>query len=138
MESFVQDLASFERIHQWWSPQTFQLLTNKTLTEFSRAKLAELPTLGPLLQTGTLEEFEAFIAAILEAAPKMITVVLACCLDRLHTIDCAQQPVSAAIVAWYRQEGWNFPQFRHEQDNECQKIDDSCPTICATNLVYDA
>ena len=136
MESFVQDLASFERIHQWWSPKTFQVLTNKTLTEFSRAKLAELSTLGPLLQTGTLEEFEAFIAAILEAAPKMITVVLACCLDRLHTIDCAQQPVSAAIVAWYRKEGWNFPQFSHEESG--QKIDEDESIRHATNLIYDA
>lgn len=136
MESFLQDLSAFERIHQWWSPQTFQLLSNKTLAEFTRAKLAELPTLGPLLQTGTLEEFEAFIAAILEAAPKMITSVLACCLDRLYGIDCAQQPVSKPIVAWYRREGWSFPEFCHELPT--QKIDEDESTRRATNLVYDA
>lgn len=135
MEPFVDELRKFEAIHQWWSPQTFQRLENKTLTEFTRAKLADLSTLSPLLQSGSVEEFETWIAAILEAAPKMITVVLACCLDRLHQMDYAQDAISQSIVAWYRKEGWSFPPFHHEQG---QKIDDDWNGRTATQPEDDA
>ena len=123
MEQFVEALRSFEAIHQWWSPQTFQRLDNQTLKTFVEEKLVELSKLSPLLQTGTVDEFESFIAAILDIAPKMITVVLACCLATLHAFHHAQEPVSHSIVDWYRQEGWAFPPFCHEQD-VVKKIDD--------------
>lgn len=135
MEQFLDNLRKFEMMYQWWSPQTFQRLENKTLTEFTRKTLYQLSTLGQLLQSGSVEEFEALIAAILETAPKMITVVLACCLDRLHQIDYAQQAISQPIVAWYRQEGWSFPPFHHEQG---QKIDDDGNGRIATQPEDDA
>jgi len=135
MESFVDDLRKFEVTHQWWSPQTFQRLENQTLKTFVEETLSESTVAQTLLQSGSTDDFESFIAAIFEVAPKMITVVLACCLNHLYSIDSAEQPISQPIVAWYRQEGWNFPPFRHE---EVQKIDEDVPARNVTNLLYDA
>ncbi len=136
MDDFVDELRKFEVIHQWWSPQTFQRLDNQTLKRFVEETIAKFDAVQTLLQTGSVDDFETWIASILEQAPKMITVVLACCLNTLHTYDCNEQPISRAIVGWYRQEGWNFPPFLHEQGG--QKIDESESMRRATNLIYDA
>ena len=135
MEQFVDELRKFEVIHQWWSPQTFQRLDNQTLKRFVDEQISTCEAFEQLLQTGSTDEFETWIAAILEAAPKMITVVLACILNNLHSLDSANQLLSEQIVAWYRKEGWSFPPFRHEMVQKIEPEDSVCK---ATNLLYDA
>lgn len=134
MESFVQELASFEHIHQWWSPHTFQRLDNQTLKTFVEKIISESFVIQNLLDTGSIDDFESFLAAILENAPKMITIVLACCLDYLFRMDSEEITISHSIVTWYRQEGWNFPEFRHEH----QKIDENILTEIATHPLQNA
>ena len=43
MEAFVQVLVSFERIHGWWSDETFTKLDNQTLRNFVRDTIRETP-----------------------------------------------------------------------------------------------
>ncbi len=136
MDVFVEELRKFEVTHSWWSPQTFSRLENQTLKTFIQTTLKEHPVVQTLLQTGSEEEFETFLAKILDASPKMITVTLACCLDTLYSMDCTEQHISRAIVAWYRKEGWKFPPFLHE-DGE-QKIDETESKRPATDILYDA
>ncbi len=132
----MDELRKFEVTHSWWSPQTFSRLENQTLKTFIQTTLKEHPIVQTLLQTGSEEEFETFLAKILDVAPKMITVTLACCLDMLYDMDCTEQSISRAIVAWYRKEGWKFPPFLHE-DGE-QKIDGADSNRPATDILYDA
>lgn len=132
----MEELRKFEATHSWWSPQTFSKLDNQTLHTFIQTTLQANPVIKTLLQTGSVEDFEAMIVKILEVAPKMITVTLACCLDTLYTLDCDEKPISKEIVGWYRKEGWMFPPFLHEGSE--QKIDRIDSKQIATNLLYDA
>ncbi len=114
MEAFVQVLVSFERIHSWWSDETFTKLDNKTLRNFLQDTLLECPYIDDLLANGTTAEMDQFKIQLLEKCPKMIQATLMNLLDYLYTFDTAGKPFSKDLVTWYRSQGWQFPNFSHE------------------------
>jgi hypothetical protein len=126
MEAFIQDLHTFEAEHSWWSPETFLRLENQSLKDITRKAFEEHADLiQRLTDEGTVEDMVVLETHLQEKAPKMIIVTLACFLDILYKqATDYSKPISKDIVAWYRQKGWQFPEFPHEVfDNKSVKIE---------------
>ncbi len=112
----MQVLVSFERIHGWWSDETFTKLDNQTLRNFVRDTIRETPYIESLVTTGTTADMEQLKSLLLETCPKMAQATLMNLLDYLYAFDMAGNPFSKELVAWYRTQGWQFPKFSHESD----------------------
>ena len=116
METFVEAIASFEKIHSWWSDETFLKADNATLKKFVQNMIYINEYTTDLAVTGTTESMEQLIATLNEQSPKMIVATLMNFLDYLFTFDTDGKLYSKEIVAWYRAQGWQFPPFSHEED----------------------
>lgn len=115
MESFFQDLRAFEAEHSWWSSETFMKLDNSTLQMFTKRLFQKhAVVIQPLIQEGIAEEMDTFQTMLQQRSPKMIVAILARFLDQLHNAVETDKNISHPVVAWYRQKGWQFPEFPHE------------------------
>lgn len=114
MEAFIDALTAFERIHSWWSDETFQKLDNQTMRNFLQDTIGEHSWCHDLASSGTAEQMDQFKAQLLDRCPKMTQSALMNFLDYVYTFDTTGTPFSTQIVAWYRAQGWQFPPFSHE------------------------
>jgi len=114
MEPLLQQLKSIELEHRWWSPEVFLRLENKTLERKVKATLQNHAWITNLVAQGTVKDMETFKDALHEKTPLMIVSVLACFLDTMFLQETIGLPISIQIVKWYRQQGWQFPEFKCE------------------------
>lgn len=114
MEEFVDTLVSFERIHSWWSDETFLKVDNTTLKNFVHDTLYDSPYIEELATNGSVESIEKLKERLKDKSPKMLFSVLINFLDYLHVRDTDRIPLSKDLVTWYRDQGWKFPAFSHE------------------------
>ena len=114
MEELIKDLKRIEMEHRWWSPEVFLSLENKTLKRKVVDILNKSSYITRLAAYGTKEDIQAFTFALHEETPMMIVSVLSCFLDKMFTLETLHIAISQQIVAWYRNEGWQFPKFKCE------------------------
>jgi hypothetical protein len=118
MDAFIDTLAAFERIHSWWSDETFLKTDNTTLKNFVRDTLHESPYIEELATSGTAESMDALVERLKEDSPKMLLATLVNFLDYLYARDTDRVPFSKELVTWYRVKGWKFPPFSYEKKCE--------------------
>ena len=115
MDAFIDTLAAFERIHSWWSDETFLKADNMTLKNFVHDTLYDSPYIEELATSGTAESIENLTERLKEESPKMFLATLINFLDYLYARDTDKVAFSKELVAWYRGRGWQFPPFSHEK-----------------------
>ena len=114
MDAFIDTLTAFERIHSWWSDETFLKTDNTTLKNFLHDTLYESPYIEELSTNGAAESIETLVEKLKNESPKMLLATLVNLLDYLYARDTDGVPFSKELVEWYRAKGWQFPPFSHE------------------------
>ena len=125
MDTFVEAIASFEKIHSWWSDETFLKADNATLKKFVQNMIHISEYTSELAVTGTAESMEELVTILKMECPKMVMVTLMNFLDYLFSFDIDGKPYSKELVAWYRGQGWQFPPFSHEEEADADSETDS-------------
>ncbi len=117
MESLIQDLYTFEAEHAWWSPETFQRLDNLVLKDATEDALTRHHYyVQNLIQTATAEDMDSLKEALEKGSQKMLPITLTCLLDLFYREATEfEKPISKEAIMWYRQQGWKFPNFPHEE-----------------------
>ncbi len=126
MDDILNILKAFQDEHIWWAPEQFMNIQDTQLRDGVRAAFRK-PTeyLTRLTSKGTVEDMNAFEAALTEHAFLMKPAALAGFLDLIYKLDQQHIHVSQELVQWYRQKGWKFPLFQFELDEENpKKIED--------------
>ncbi len=114
MDAFVEEITSFEKIHSWWSDETFMKADNKTIRTFLCDTIRQNAWVEGLATKGTSADMDQLKEKLLAQCPKMAQATLMNLLDYLYTFDTAGKPFSEELVSWYRTQGWQFPPFSHE------------------------
>jgi hypothetical protein len=114
MEAVVTSLRAIELEHRWWSPEIFLRLENETLRRKVKEVLQSSPYRLWLATHGTSKDIQEFADSLHERTPLIIISALTCFLDSMFQQETSKIPVSAQIIGWYRQQGWDFPQFKCE------------------------
>jgi hypothetical protein len=116
MQTILDTLKAFQDENIWWAPEQFQDIQDTRIRDGVR-KAFHKPSeyLSNLTTRGTVEDMNAFEAALTDHVYLMKIAALAGLLDLLYKLDQNQTDVSRGLVQWYRQKGWKFPPFRFEQ-----------------------
>lgn len=115
MEDFVQQLAQFEKKHLWWPDKMFLSTDNKNLKEsVDTIFQANKDFIECFAEEATPNDLDELYATVKDSAPRMVFGVFAAFLDHIHTLEENSKPFSHAIVHWYREKGWKFPEFTFE------------------------
>jgi hypothetical protein len=122
MDDILTILKAFQDEHIWWAPERFMDIQDVQLRDGVRAAFRK-PTeyLTGLTSKGTIEDMNAFEAALTEDVFLMKPAALAGFLDLIYKLDQQNINVSEELVQWYRQRGWKFPLFRFEMAEENPK-----------------
>jgi hypothetical protein len=114
MEDLVKTLAAFEKTHNWWSSETFMNPHNEVLKKEIRQEIQKSVYATVLAREATEDQFQELVDAIFERCPRMMFVFFPVFLDYMKTQENLQEPVSLAVLNWYRTKGWSFPRFEAE------------------------
>ena len=125
MEALVNDLATFQKDHQWWAIEKFYNIKNETLKKAVETILKKHDAyIMNIAINGESTIIETIVSEIKKDAPFMFVSFMACFLDYMYKLNTIQkQDVSQELVSWYRKQGWEFPNFSFEPDtNEIIKV----------------
>jgi hypothetical protein len=115
MQTIVDSLKAFQDKNIMWAPEQFLDIQDTRIRDCVRSAFRKPSEyLSNLTTRGTVEDMNAFEAALDDNAFLMKTAALAGFLDILYTLDQKQTLVSRELIQWYRQKGWNFPPFGFE------------------------
>lgn len=115
MDAVIETLNAFVKNHIFWAPERFQEIHDEDLRKAVRAAFREPSNFVPnLLQTGSKEDMETFSETVKEKVYPMYLATMAGFLEMLYSQEVRQLPYSTDLVRWFREKGWQFPQFRFE------------------------
>jgi hypothetical protein len=115
MDAVIETLNAFVTNHIFWAPERYQEIHDEDLRKAVRAAFREPSNFVPnLLQTGSKEDMEAFSETVKAKAGPMYMTTLAGFLEMLYSQEVRQLPYSKDLVVWFREKGWQFPQFGFE------------------------
>ena len=116
MDAVIETLNAFVNNHIFWAPERYQEIHDEEMRKAVRAAFREPSNFVPnLLQTGSKEDMEAFSEAVKEKVYPMYMATMAGFLEMLYSQEVRQLPYSTYLVRWFREKGWQFPQFRFEE-----------------------
>jgi hypothetical protein len=117
MEALLEALQQIEVERRWWSPEIFINMENETLKgDVKGAFHTHNDFITELAINGTTESIQTFSDTMHEETPLVIVSVLTCFLDFLFKREESCQTISHQIVTWYRNQGWQFPKFKFEEE----------------------
>lgn len=120
MDAVIETLLSFVKNHISWEPDRFNKIQDEELRKAVRAAFREPSNFIPnLLQTGSKEDMEAFSEAVKDKVYPMYSATLAGFLEMLYSQEVRELPYSKVLVVWFREKGWQFPQFGFEKNALC-------------------
>jgi hypothetical protein len=115
MDAVIETLNAFVTNHIFWAPEQFQEIYDEDIRKAVRAAFREPSNFIPnLLQTGSNEDIDVFSEAVKEKALPMYMATMAGFLEMLYSQEVRQLPYSKDLVCWFREKGWQFPQFGFE------------------------
>jgi hypothetical protein len=115
MDAVIETLNAFITNHIFWAPERYQEIQDEEIRKAVRAAFREPSNFVPnLLQTGSTKDMDAFSEAVKEKAYPMYLATMAGFLEMLYSQEVRELPYSTYLVRWFREKGWQFPQFRFE------------------------
>ena len=120
----LESLKTYEKEFENWQPHHFLEAKSETLKKAVERSLQAEPTFEHFLQNGTVEEATQLLELLREEVPMMTVGTLKGILDALYRHEALQGKPSQDLVGWYRKQGWKFPPFQFEKEQEAaQKIE---------------
>lgn len=119
MEAFCADLEKFQNDHSWWKIEKFYSLSNTKLKKEVESMFMKHDIfMDNFFRTATRETVNELMALVRSKSSHMFLSVFACILDQLYKREETGYGFSKEIVNWFREQGWEFPQFQYEKDKK--------------------
>jgi hypothetical protein len=119
MEAFCADLEKFQKDHSWWKIEKFYSLSNTKLKkEVESIFMKNDIYMDNFFRTATGETINELMTQVRSKASLMFLSVFASILDQLYKREETGYDFSKEIVEWFREQGWEFPQFQYEKDKK--------------------
>ncbi len=116
----LETLKQQEQRFSDWLPHHFLEAKSETLKHSVESALLQEPYMESFLREGKEAEMNALLVQLREEVPMMTVATLKGILDALHRHEALQETISQDLVKWYRAQGWKFPLFHFESQDQAK------------------